>query len=243
MEQPTMPHHMTLVLADNIETGKLRANILKMRGIASSVVRYGPKTTDLKLPKHFDLVVVDSHYTAESAMEVVQHIRERSTAPLMLLTYETDERNHLDAYRQGVDECVTKPISELLFLAKVTAWLRQAAHVDSDSDGAPPPSSHTNHEKISHNGFTLDSANRRVCTQDGRSVKLSTLEFRLLHLFLANHGRVLETNQLLKKVWNYEDVDSRLLTNLVYRLRQKLSTTSIRSDHIRTLEQVGYIFE
>lgn len=230
--------NLALILADNVESGQFRAAILKQRSIDAVVVRYSANGNGIKIPMRYDIVVIDSHYNTESTLTLLRHTRGQTSVPFILLTYETDVRHHLNIYELGVDECVTKPVSELLFLAKVSAWLRQKPCVPHGDE-----SYKEKNDTISYNGMTLDPQRRLVSTQDGGSIRLSDLEFRLLHVFMVNRGRVLETNQLLRNVWNYEDVSSRLLTNLVYRLRQKLAVPPTQANHIKTIERIGYMFE
>ena len=82
-----------------------------------------------------------------------------------------------------------------------------------------------------------------LSTPDGYSIKLSVLEYKLLTILVANRG-ILSTDYLLSRIWGqYADADRRLLTNLVYRLRQKLEAEPIRIKNIRTVEGVGYVYD
>lgn len=97
---------------------------------------------------------------------------------------------------------------------------------------------------MAQDGFVWDPQSHHITTRDGHVVKLSALESRLLQILLVNQGRTLETNQLLHNIWQEcEDVDARLLTNLIYRLRRKLASVAVNVDHIKTIDRIGYLYE
>lgn len=242
-----MPHAVMLILADNVETAQIRASILKHRLIASTIVRYGPQVNRIMLPKRYSMALIDSHYHSDAALALVRQLRSECAGPIMLLTHENSVTYHLDAYAAGVDDCVVKPVSELIFLAKIAAWLRQtpvapSGEVSAITAGETSPSV-TAGSNESYDEFRLDPKFRRVSTREGHAIKLSKLEFRLLQIFLANQGRVLETSHLLQKVWDYDNVEARQLANLVYRLRHKLSAIPSKYDRIKTVERIGYMYE
>jgi DNA-binding response OmpR family regulator len=226
-----------LIVADNREVAQIQASILKHRSITSVVSPYGSRSNRVQLPKRYDLVLVDSYYNRDEAIAQVQMLRPECNRPILLFTFENDVRYQLDAYAAGVDECILKPISELLILAKVGAWIRQSKFAGLETTTT------FDFSKITYNGITLDPQSRQVSSADGMSLRLSKLEFRLLQIFVSNHGHVLETNQLLSKVWDHEEVEPRLLTNLVYRLRCKLSAILDRAGRITTVDRIGYMFE
>jgi DNA-binding response OmpR family regulator len=87
----------------------------------------------------------------------------------------------------------------------------------------------------------LDPAWRTILTADGSAIKLSTLEFRLLHLLMINRGQVLPSDIIVDRVWGYGgEGDSTLLKNLVYRLRRKIEPDPRQPRYIQTVAGEGY---
>ena len=73
------------------------------------------------------------------------------------------------------------------------------------------------------------------------TVRLTRLEFRLLHYLLINRGQVVATDTILTYVWGYTDSNDRaLLKQLVYRLRQKLEPLGSLATLVRAVPSVGY---
>jgi len=133
----------------------------------------------------------------------------------------------LDAYRAGVDECVVKPISPALFLAKIMAWARR---------GATPPA------EPRRTALQLDSRHRSAVDSDGREVSLTNLEFRLLRLLMSRPDAVFSSEEILRDVWGMEGSGNAVvLKNLVYRLRKKLESAFGEKYLIQTFPG-GYAF-
>ena len=231
-ERTDMASPKVLIIADNAESAGVWEDALRRRSIESIHLRYAARTQDINLPEDFNLVLVDSHSESDTALVICGIVRAKCDKPIILLTHEYDVRYQLKAYEMGVDECVVRPVSVLLFLAKISVWLYRAVVVRYESD------------EVTASGFRADPKTRQMYTPDGRVVRLSLLEFRLLRLFLANQGRVLETDFLLSRIWVHaSNGDRRLLTNLIYRLRQKIEQNSTRCTYIRRMAGQGYLWD
>jgi DNA-binding response OmpR family regulator len=131
-----------------------------------------------------------------------------------------------------VDECVIKPISPAVFLAKIQAWARRGR--SSGSHVAASSSIIT---------LRLDPARRSAVSSTGQEVKLTNLEFRLLRLLMSRPGQVFTTDDIIQNVWGSQgDDDAALLKNVVYRLRKKLENETGGAYSIQTWPG-GYSFQ
>jgi DNA-binding response OmpR family regulator len=176
----------------------------------------------------YTLILVDTDKT--DGVVLCRQLRAEYCNPLLLMTYERDERYHLTVYGAGVDECITKPIGNPLFLAKVDVWLRRVQVQRSQS------------RELSVSAFHLDTLRRRLKTPAGEEVRLTALESRLVTLFLHNPGQTLETEMIISRVWNDFSVgDNTLLKNLIYRIRRKIEPAPSDPQYIQTALG-GYIF-
>ena len=79
---------------------------------------------------------------------------------------------------------------------------------------------------------------------DGVEVALPLKEFELLHLLLANAGRVLTRDVLIDRVWGSDYVgDTKTLDVHVKRLRAKIEPDPANPTRITTIRGLGYKFE
>ena len=78
---------------------------------------------------------------------------------------------------------------------------------------------------------------------NGKSVKLSATESKLLHHLIRNEGRLLSHENLLTKVWGETYRDARdLLRVHIQHLRQKLGDSAASPSIIVTEHGMGYKF-
>jgi two-component system response regulator VicR len=158
-------------------------------------------------------------------------MREHVSVPILFLTPINNETHMLEAYQAGADECVIKPISPALFLAKVKVWLHRTWTVQVESL-----------DKLMVGDLTLDPAKHHLFNADGRKIRLSNLEFRVLYLLVDHPNQLFTNEEIIERVWGfYGDGSSALVKNVIYRLRKKIEANPNQAKYIRT-ETGGYTF-
>lgn len=178
-----------------------------------------------------DLVVVDVTSRAVSGVQICSSLRGHVSAPMLLLTPINNESHTLEAYQAGVDDCIIKPISPALFLAKVKVWLHRSWTVQVESL-----------DKITIGEYTLEPSKHQLTNQSGKRIRLSNLEFRVLYLLLDHPNQPFSSEEIVERVWGvYGEGNSTLVKNVIYRLRKKLEPNPDRAQYIRT-ETGGYLF-
>ncbi|MBU0702785.1 MAG: response regulator transcription factor [Chloroflexi bacterium] len=222
-----------LFVSDEPEGGQFWAYALSQKGLDVTLARSIEEAVDRWEDEAFDLTVADVHTSQLDEIELCQRLSARTINPVLLLLPESSEIRVLEAYRSGADECIVKPISPALFLAKVTAWLRRSWTVSTNALDA-----------LRAGSFQLDPSRRQVVTSTGDVINLTNLEFRLLHLLICHCDQVLEANTIVDRVWGYAGGgDSALLKSLVYRLRRKIEPDPSQPQYIQTIGGVGYTFQ
>jgi len=178
-----------------------------------------------------DLVVVDVTGRNTNGVGICHTMREHVSVPILLLTPINNETHTLEAYQAGVDECVIKPISPALFLAKVRVWLHRAWTVQVESL-----------DKLMIGEHTLDPAKHTLLDKGGGKTRLSNLEFRVLYLLMLHPNQVFSQEGIIERVWGvYGHGNSALVKNVIYRLRKKIEANPNQARYIRT-ETGGYMF-
>ena len=92
---------------------------------------------------------------------------------------------------------------------------------------------------LSYHGLSLN-LDKKTTTVDGNPVNLTPTEFELLHLLLANHGKVLSRQQLMDTIWAGVIVTDRTINVNITRLRKKLGAYA---QNIVSRTGYGYVFE
>ena len=178
-----------------------------------------------------DLMVVDVTSRNVSGIQMCHDLRERVNVPLLLLTPINNESHTLEAYHAGADDCIIKPISPALFLAKAKVWLHRSRTVQVESL-----------DKLTIGGYTLEPAKHLLQGSDGKKIRLSNLEFRVLYLLMDHPNQSFSNEEIIERVWGfYGEGNSALVKNVIYRLRKKIEPNPNESRYIRT-ETGGYLF-
>jgi DNA-binding response OmpR family regulator len=195
-------------------------------------VSSGQDAVDWRAENTSDLILIDVHHPELDTLELVRQLRMDATIPILLLMPDSNETLALEAYRAGVDEYIAKPISPALFLAKMRVWLHR---------GWTVPANILDNYQVGH--FQLEPARRRLLLRDGAEVKLSNLEFRVIHLLMTHPRQVIEAPVIIDRVWGYAGGDvSGLLKNVIYRLRRKIEPDPAHPRYIQSVTGEGYTF-
>lgn len=174
-----------------------------------------------------DLVVLDLGLPDIDGLEVIRQVRDAGAAlPIIVLSSRDDEKAKVDALDLGADDYVTKPFG----MDELHARIRAAQRHRLQQQGELP---------IFRCGdLTLDLV-RRIVTVRGQEVKFSPREYDLLRLLVANAGKVLTHNHILREVWG-PNTDVQYLRIYIRALRQKIEQDTERPHHILTETGVGY---
>jgi two-component system KDP operon response regulator KdpE len=161
-------------------------------------------------------------------IEVIRRLREWSSMPIVVLSARAQERAKIDALDAGADDYVTKPFAIGELLARIRAALRHAVR-----NGTPD-------SVLPFEAAVID-LHKRTATRDGRDVKLTPIEFRLLAALARHLGLVVTHRQLLREVWGpSHEQDTHYLRIYMKQLRDKLEADPVRPRHLRTEIGVGY---
>ncbi|GAB3150436.1 response regulator transcription factor [Microbispora hainanensis] len=145
--------------------------------------------------------------------------------PVLFLTARDANEDKIVGLGSG-DDYVTKPFSLEELLARIRAVLRRTR-----GDTTPA--------RLRVGDLELDEESRQVW-RDGAPVRLSPTEFKLLHYFMVNQGRVVSKAQILDHVWHYDfGGDRNVVESYVSYLRRKIDTVEPKLIH--TLRGVGYV--
>ncbi len=221
-----------MLICDSPEIGKIWAHCLRQRHYETILFTSAERAVQNWSDEVPDLIVIDANAPSFDPIELCRDLRGETIAPILVFTPQNNETHILEAYQAGADECMAKPISPALFLAKVRVWLRRAWTMPTEAL-----------DQLKVGDLTLDPGRRVMMTPTGDPVRLTNLEFRLLHLLMNHPGRVLETDEIIQRVWGYNgEGNSTLLKNLVYRLRRKIEPDPAEPHYLLTETGIGYKF-
>jgi two-component system OmpR family response regulator len=217
-----------LVVDDEHSIVDAVATSLGYEGFSVDTAMTGRAALDVVRSTPLDLVVLDVMLPDLDGFEVARRMRDEGIAvPILFLTAKTDLEDKARGFELGADDYVTKPFSLAEIVMRVRAILRRTA-----PDARPS-------SELRYADLVMDVDAHQVWRGDA-AIQLTATEFRLLHLFLMNPGRVLSKSQILDHVWQYDfDGESNILETYVSYLRRKLNEHGPPLLH--TVRLVGYV--
>ncbi len=220
------------VVCDQKDSAPVWGYILRQKGLSVILETSLERAIDRWSTEMSDLVVIDLDVEHEERMKLYQKFRAVSVAPILLFLPTYHETEILEAYMAGADDVVVKPVSPAIFLAKILAWGRRSWTVPIDNLSLVKAGKHR-----------LDPSRRCMIDPDGMEIRLTNLEFRLLHLLMSRPGFVFSLEEIIESIWGgYGNGDQALLKNVVYRLRKKIEEDPSRPLFLQT-GQGGYSFQ
>ena len=236
VEAAHAPRPTILVVEDEANIRELVCLHLGLERFACVQAAEGDTALRLARDQRFDLVILDLMLPGLDGVTVCRAIRRDSKntdVPILMLTARREESDRVVGLDSGADDYLTKPFGVRELMARVRALLRRGpAKVPSGTGATGRP--------IVYKHIEVDPARRKVLVS-GRDVELTTNEFQLLYVLLANAGIVFSRDALLNKVWKDEAfVTSRSVDTLVKRLRKKIEINRAEPSVILTVWGGGY---
>ncbi len=208
---------------------------LKREGFRVEVARDGVEALEMFDSVQPDLILLDVMLPRISGIEVCRQIRKKSTVPIIMVTAKASEIDTVVGLEVGADDYVSKPYRLRELVARMRAVLRRAPDGGGSGDLHP--------DSIIVGDVALDPEEHRVVIR-GDTAALPLKEFELLHLLLANAGRVLPRDTLIDRVWGTDYVgDTKTLDVHIKRLRSKVEDDPAQPTRIVTIRGLGYKYE
>ena len=221
-----------LVVDDEPSIVEVLTYNLTKAGHQPIVARDGERALELAHAEHPDLVILDLMLPGIDGLEVCRALRSsesRGDMAIIMLTAKDEEVDRVVGLELGADDYMVKPFSPRELMARVKAVLRRTRTKPANADLI-----------LTAGQLRLDVTRRQVAWRD-KVFDVTTIQFELLHLMMANPGRVFSREELLNQVWGYDFYgDTRTVDSAIKRLRARLRLVSTDTDLVVTVRDAGY---
>ncbi|HKQ94442.1 MAG TPA: response regulator transcription factor [Aestuariivirgaceae bacterium] len=211
-----------LVVEDDPDLNRQLVTAFTDAGYAVDTAKDGEEGHYLGDTEPYDAIVLDIGLPVMDGVSVLEKWRRAGRkTPVLILTARDRWSDKVAGFDAGADDYVSKPFHMEEVLARIRALVRRSAGQASSEFVCGP--------------LMLDTKSARV-TVDGKAVKLTSLEFRLLSYLMLHKGRVVSRTELVEHLYDQDfDRDSNTIEVFVGRLRKKLGV-----DLLRTIRGLGY---
>jgi two-component system, OmpR family, response regulator RegX3 len=219
-----------LLADDDPGVADVVAYALRREGFDVATVEDGEAALAEASRAPYDVVVLDVMMPKLSGMDACRRLRAESSVPIVMLTAKDAEVDRVLGLELGADDYVTKPFSTAELVSRLRAVLRRRELDRAEGAGAV--------REVG--GLRLDLARHEV-TVDGRPVRLTRSEFKVLALLAEEPGRVFTRRQVMQHLWESDYVgDEHACDVHVSNLRRKIEHDPARPRRIVTVRGVGY---
>lgn len=210
---------------------------LKREGFRVEIARDGVQAIEMFDIVKPDVILLDIMLPRMSGIDVCRQLRKKTLTPIIMVTAKGAEIDTVVGLEVGADDYVTKPYRMRELTARIRAVLRRVPSERTDRGGELSSGS------LLVGDVALDPDEHNVVIR-GETHKLPLKEFELLHLLLANAGRVLPRDVLIDRVWGSDYVgDTKTLDVHIKRLRTKVEDDPAQPSRIVTIRGLGYKYE
>ncbi len=210
---------------------------LKREGFRVEIARDGVQALEMFDIVKPDVILLDIMLPRMSGIDVCRQLRKKTLTPIIMVTAKGAEIDTVVGLEVGADDYVTKPYRMRELTARIRAVLRRVPSDRTDRGGELSSVS------LVVGDVALDPDEHNVVIR-GETHKLPLKEFELLHILLANAGRVLPRDVLIDRVWGSDYVgDTKTLDVHIKRLRTKVEDDPAQPSRIVTIRGLGYKYE
>jgi len=224
-----MPNESILIVEDEEESQELVAYNLQKEGYRVSRAGTGEEALRRAAADVPDLILLDLMLPGIDGLDVCRRLKRDPATQgvrIVMLTAKGEEADIVTGLEMGADDYVTKPFSPRVLMARVRAVLRRSLEETPDEEAT-----------IRVHNLTIHPGRHEVRV-DGKPVRLTPTEFRVLHVLARRPGWVFTRHQIATAVHGEDHVvTDRAVDVQIVGLRRKLGSAG---KYIETIRSVGY---
>ena len=223
------PGPLVLVVDDELQMRRFLRASLTSRDFTVVEAASAQEALSQMVSRNPEIVLLDLGLPDQDGVEWTRSVREWSHTPIIVISAREQEGDKVKALDAGADDYLTKPFGLNELLARMRVALRHA----EQTGAAEAP-------VLDVGPLQLDLARRQV-TIDGRELRLTPIEYRILSLLARNAGKVLTHSYILREVWGPGHTQqTHYLRVYMAQLRRKLQADLARPHLLTTEPGVGY---
>lgn len=221
-----------LVADDEKEIRELLRLYLENAGYKVIEAEDGQQALELLQNKEIDLCLLDIMMPKIDGYHVLQELRKESNIPVVVISAKGADSEKILGLNLGADDYMAKPFNPLEAVARVNSNIRRFYSLGTGE---------IEKELLKVKDLELD-ADSCVLTQQGKVIDLTSVEYKIMELFMKHPGKVFTKQQIYEYGWGEEFIvaDNNIMV-CISKLRDKLSEDP--SAYIKTIRGLGYRLE
>lgn len=178
-----------------------------------------------------ELLLLDINLGDGNGFALCQELREKTDIPILFISARTSDDDKIIALNIGGDDYIQKPYSLGVLLAKVKVVLKRCRHGTNTSSA----------DVYSDGRLTVNFGARQALV-NGRPVKLTAMEFKLLSYLIRHKNIVITKQELFENIWEDKFTGDGTLNVHIRKIREAIERDPGKPEYIITVWGDGYKF-
>lgn len=183
------------------------------------------------------LAIVDVMMPRMDGVTMTLKLREKYEFPVIMLSAKSEETDKVIGLNIGADDYVTKPFTPMELMARVNSQLRRYMKFSGRTAAAEGAD-----RVYTIGGIELNEDTVEVSV-DGKPVRMTPIEFRILALLMKNPGRVFSAEEIYERIWNEKAVTTDTIMVHIKHIRDKIEIDPKDPKYLKVVWGIGYKME
>ena len=226
--------YSVLIADDDNEIRQLLHLYLEKDGYRVYEAENGAEALKICGENQIDMILLDVMMPQLNGYQVIQKIRKDNNIPIIMISAKGQDQDKILGLDLGADDYIVKPFNPLEAMARINSNIRRFYSLGSRA---------TEVQNLQVKNLRLDTA-QCIVYKDDVPIDLTSVEYRILRLFMENPGKVFTKQQIYEEGWGEEYIvaDNNIMV-CISKLRAKLSSGDEQNDYIKTIRGLGYRME
>ncbi|MFS1514008.1 response regulator transcription factor [Chengkuizengella sp. SCS-71B] len=224
----------TILVTDDEE--EIRDGIeIYLKNEGYQVLKAANGVETIKLLEHHDvhLIILDIMMPEMDGIQTTFKIREKYNIPIIVLSAKAEDSDKIHGLSIGADDYITKPFHPMELVARVKSQMRRYVQLGTYNE----------QQSTEVNGLVLDREAKEVKV-DGKSIKLTPIEYKITELLLLNAGRVFSINEIYERVWQEQAYNAENIVAVhIRKIREKIEENPKNPRYVKVVWGIGYKIE
>jgi Response regulators consisting of a CheY-like receiver domain and a winged-helix DNA-binding domain len=228
-------NYTILVVEDEKEICDAIEIYLKTQNYRVLKANNGQAGLDIALQETIHLAIVDIMMPVMDGISMTMKLREKFDFPIIMLSAKSEDIDKITGLNIGADDYVTKPFVPMELLARVSSQLRRySKYLDVVQE--------KNENSYVVGGLELNLDTKQVSV-DGKVIKLTPIEFKILELLMSYPGKVFSADNIYESVWQEDAINTDTVMVHVRNLREKIEINPKKPRYLKVVWGIGYKIE